>query len=83
MTDNLNQDVCALKKWLSDAWRRISDPSITAYEDRGIRYYMKEAEIAVRFGLKRLADQETISGEVGRAILSKHRPEFRILQLEV
>ena len=72
-----------LKEWLSDAWGRISDPSITAYERREIRNYMKEAEIALRLGLKRLTDQEAISGEVGRAILSKYRREFRILQLEV
>ena len=82
MKENLSQDVCALKGWLNDAWRRISDPSMTAYERREIRNYMKEAEAALRVGLKRIADQEAATREAGRAILPNRRLEFRILQLD-
>lgn len=81
MTENLNQDVCALKEWLRSAWKRISDPSITAYERQEIRNYMKEAEVALRFGLKRVADQEAAVREAEKAIPTSPRPEFRILQL--
>jgi hypothetical protein len=82
MKDYLNRDVCALKRWLDDAWRRISDPSMTAYERREIRNYMKEAETALRVGLKRIADQEAVKRETRKAILPNRRLEFRILQLD-
>lgn len=62
--------------------RGRSDPAITAYERREIRNYMKDAEVALRSGLKRIADQETATRDAERANATNRRPEFRILQLE-
>jgi hypothetical protein len=79
---DLDHDISILKVWLCDAWRRISDPTITAYERREIRNYMKEAETAQRTGLKRIADRERARRNTERANVSNGRPEFRILHLE-
>jgi hypothetical protein len=43
---------------------------------------MKEAEVALRSGLKRIADQETATRDAERANATNRRPEFHILQLE-
>jgi hypothetical protein len=79
---DLDRDVSILKVWLCDAWQRISDPAITAYERREIRNYMKEAEAALRSGLKRMADRERARRNTERASVANGRPEFRILHLE-
>ncbi len=55
---------------------------MTAYERREIRNYMKEAETALRVGLKRIADQEAVKRETRKTILPNRRLEFRILQLD-
>jgi hypothetical protein len=78
--DDLDHDVSILKIWLRDAWRRISDSTITAYERREIRNYMKEAEAALRSGLRRIADREKATR--ARERTTDFRPEFRILHLE-
>ena len=82
MTDNLYRDVDDLKQWLRFAWVRISDPAMTTFERREIRNYMKEAEKALRVGLKRIAEQEAAKREVGRGVVNRQRPDFRILQLD-
>lgn len=79
---DLDRDVSILKVWLCDAWQRISDPTITAYERREIRNYMKEAETALRSGLKRIADRERVRRNTERASVASGRSEFRILRLE-
>ena len=80
--DDLDHDVSVLKFWLRDAWRRISDPTITAYDRQEIRNYMKEAEAALRSGLKRIADRESGKRTRERASVGNTWPEFRILHLE-
>ena len=83
MTENIDHDVSALRDWLRDAWVRISDPSITPYERREIRNYMKEAEGALRIGLKLIADRGSARRDTSRVDWS-HRPlEFRILSLDL
>jgi hypothetical protein len=62
--------------------RGRSDPAITAYERREIRNYMKEAETALRSGLKRIADRERVRRNTERASVANGRPGFRILHLE-
>jgi hypothetical protein len=79
---DLDHDVSILKVWLCNAWQRISDPTITAYERREIRNYMKEAEAALRSGLKRIADRERATRNTERFNVANGRPEFRILHLE-
>jgi len=82
VNDDFNYDVSILKEWLRDAWRLIPDPSLTVCERREIRHSMKEAEIALRLGIRRSAEQE-IGRRVGeRTNVTDRRLEFRILQLD-
>jgi hypothetical protein len=81
MTNDLDHDVCALKDWLREAWRRISDPSMTAFDRRELRNYMKEAEVALHVGFARRAAAEERRREEEKATSIDRRLEFRILQL--
>ena|SRR5579859_1015842 len=81
MTSDLDHELSLLKVWLCDAWRRISDPSMTAFDRRELRNYMKEAEAAMRVGLKRSADRERSRYEAVRNSPPAHLPKFRIMQL--
>jgi hypothetical protein len=81
MDNEFDHDVVMLKEWLRHAWRRISDPSITAYERREIRNYMKQAETALRSGLKQTSDCDRAMREASRLVPAHPRPEMRILQL--
>jgi hypothetical protein len=58
MQTTLDDDVRALSEWLHGAWRYLSDPPLTSFDRRETRNYMKEAELALRAGLKRIADRE-------------------------
>ena len=81
MNEEFEHDVLMLKDWLRYAWRRISDPAITAYEGREIRNYMKQAEAALRSGLKQARDRDEVARAANGAALANPRPEFRIIQL--
>lgn len=81
MADILDQDISALKEWLRRAWRCLADPSLTPFERRELRNYMKEADVALRSGLKRIAARELSRREAARDIRTGRRPVFRILQL--
>jgi hypothetical protein len=83
MTDIIDRDVSALRDWLRDAWVRISDPSITAYERREIRNYMKEAENALRIGLRLIADRGKAKDNAGQSAPNDRPLEFRILSLVI
>ena len=58
VADSLDQDLQALKQWLASAWCYLAEPSITSYERRELRNYMKEANTALRTGLQRVAARE-------------------------
>lgn len=81
--DDLDRDVSILKLWLREAWQRISDPKITAYDRREIRNYMKEAQVALRSGLKQIAERDAARRDSDHAVVANMLPEFRILRLEV
>ena len=82
MVELLHQDVQALNKWLGQAWSLLADRNLTPFERREVRNYMKEAEIALSAGLKRIADRDRMRREAERNGLGHRRPEFRILQLD-
>lgn len=63
MAGTLDQDVQALKEWLSRAWRYLADPSMTRFGRRELRIYMREAEAALRVGLHQLAARDTLDQE--------------------
>src|SRR5438552_2413548 len=58
MAETLNQDVTNLTKWLRGAWRYLADPSLTSFDRCEIRNCMKDAEVALAAGLRRMADRE-------------------------
>jgi hypothetical protein len=63
-------------------WRHLADPALTSFDRREIRNYMKEAELALAAGLKRLADREQARRDAEVASNIKKRLDFRILQLD-
>jgi hypothetical protein len=82
MADTLNQDVESLRAWLRGAWLYLADRSLTSFDRREIRNYMKDAEIALGAGLRRIAERERMRREAERVALSSRRPDFRILKLD-
>jgi hypothetical protein len=82
VTETLDRDVLALKGWVRSAWRQLADPSLTPFDRREIRNYMKEAEIALRAGIKRIADGEKAQRDAERAVSGRRRLDFRILRLD-
>ena len=80
MADTLDQDVQALKEWLRTAWRYLADPSVTRFERRELRNYMKEADAALRAGLQKLQPEIRSEGKNKQALAPRiHVPDFRIL----
>ena len=82
MANTLDQDVEALRGWLRGAWLYLADPSLTSFDRREIRNYMKDAEFALGTGLKRIADRERARREAERDVLEGRRLDFRILKLD-
>ena len=82
MADTLDQDLRALKEWLRGAWRYLADPSSTAFQRREIRNYMKDADFALRAGLKQLDARERTRREASGEGIAVQRPNFRILSLD-
>jgi hypothetical protein len=82
MAATLDDDVSALSEWMRAAWRRLADPSLTSFDRRETRNCMNEAEIALRAGLKRMADREEARRDAERVELGGRRLDFRILKLD-
>jgi hypothetical protein len=82
MASTLDEDVRALKEGIRAAWRRLADPAMTSYDRRETRNYMKEAELALSAGLKRIADGARSRRAIEKASLAK-RLDFRIIRLDV
>jgi hypothetical protein len=83
MPEIVDQDLDALKRWVGKAWRQLGDPSLTSFDRREMRNYMKEAEIALRAGLERIAKREKIRREAEMVVTARRRLDFRIVQLDV
>jgi hypothetical protein len=83
VADTLDQDVQALKAWLRTAWHYLADPSITRFERRELRNYMKEADVALRAGLQKVAARERSRMEGDAAYSRAPPPDFLILKVEV
>jgi hypothetical protein len=82
MTSALDEDVHALKEGIRGAWRRLADPSLTSFDRRETRNYMKEAELALSLGLKRIADRAQSRRQAETAGIARKRPDFRIFQFD-
>lgn len=81
MADTLDRDVQALKEWLRTAWRYLADPSSTRFERRELRNYMKEADAALRSGLRKVEARERARKESYAAYSGVRLPNFRILKV--
>jgi len=82
LTETLDLDVHALKEWVRGAWHQLADPSLTPFDRREIRNYMKEAEIALRAGLRRILQREKARRETERVSSTHRQLDFRILKLD-
>jgi hypothetical protein len=83
MADTLDQDVQALKEWLTGAWRYLGQPSLTRYERREVRNMMRQADEALRLGLQKRRTRENVGRESRHAGDSSSTPlDLRILNLE-
>ncbi len=82
MGDNLDPDVRVLKEWLRGAWRQLADPNMTRFEQRELRNYMKDAERALRAGLKQVAARNIARRQVESDNSAPKRVDFRLLRLE-
>ena len=82
MAATLDEDVRALKAEIRGAWRRLADPALTSFDRRETRNYMREAELALSAGLKRIADRAQSRRRVEAANSGRHL-DFRIIQLDV
>ncbi len=82
MTERLDEDVLALSGWIRGAWRCLADPSLTSFDRREIRNYMKDAEIALHAGLKQISERERARREAERVVSGERQLDFRILRLD-
>ena len=82
MANTLDQDVHALKEWLRVAWRYLADCSLTSFERRELRNYMKDAGYALSSGLKEAAARDRARREAENAILGGRHCDFRILRVD-
>jgi hypothetical protein len=80
MGDVLEQDVQALKEWLRSAWRQLAQPSMTRFDRRELRNYMREAEAALRTGFEKLAEKESRLEVYNTAASTLPVPDFRFLR---
>jgi len=83
MASILDEDVRALKEWLRGAWNCLADPTLTSFDRRGTRNYMKEAELALSVGLRRIDDRERARRQAAKTSIPKRRLDFRIILLDV
>jgi len=82
MANTLDQDAHALKEWLRVAWRYLADSSLTSFERRELRNYMKDAGYALSSGLKKAAAQDRARREAENVILGGRQFDFRILRVD-
>ena len=80
MIDALNSDVQALQEWLRGAWRQLANPSLTRFQQRELRYYMRDAERALRVGLQQAAARDLAKREARSESPATKRVNFRLLQ---
>jgi hypothetical protein len=55
--DTLSRKIHELKDWQSVAWRRVADPSVTAFERREIRNHIKESDVELHYYLGMMSER--------------------------
>ena len=75
--DIRDRDIRALQEWLRAAWRRLGDPTLTAFTRRELRNQMKQCSADLKAHLEQLGTQQ--APPVREANRPFRRPELRIL----
>jgi hypothetical protein len=55
--DTLSRKIHELKDWQTVAWRRVADPSVTAFERREIRNHIKESDDELHYYLRMMSER--------------------------
>jgi hypothetical protein len=76
--DVREQDIKALQEWLRNAWRQLSNTSLTPFARRELRNQMKQCSADLKAHLVRLQAQQT-PPRVRDFNRPTTRPEFRLL----
>ena len=78
--DTLDEDVHALKLWLSAAWRQLGDPSLTRFDRRELRNQMKESDAELRVCMQKVLERDR-KREQESQVTGKifQKPAFRFL----
>jgi hypothetical protein len=74
------ENISTLQRWLAAAWRRLGDPSLTAFDKRELRNQMKQADGALRKCLAlalELKSTQKVQGRADNRTFTK--PELRFL----
>ena len=71
-----DRDIRALQEWLRAAWRRLGDPTLTAFSRRELRNQMKQCSADLKAHLARFEAQPPQASNFNRPLT---RPELRIL----
>jgi hypothetical protein len=83
MQTSVNNDVCELSEWLRNAWRNLADPKLTSFDRRETRNAMKEVELALSAGFRRIADKDRARRDAEKASMARQRLDFRIIHLDL
>ena len=82
MADTLDQDLEALKEWLGKAWRQLAQPSMTRFDRRELRNYMRQAETALQIASKKAAERDNRRRELFNAPNGlRPTPNLRLLNI--
>ena len=75
----IQQHIATLQRWLSGAWRRLGDPSLTQFDKRELRNQMKEADLALRQCLALSSELKSAQRTKPRDGRRFAKPELRFL----
>lgn len=76
----IRNHIDTLQRWLAGAWRRLGDPSLTAFDKRELRNQMKQADAALRRCLALSVELNSAQDASGKAAVRAFaRPDMRFL----
>ena len=76
----IQQNIATLQRWLTDAWRRLSDPSLTSFDRRELRNQMKQANASLRQCLALSVELKSAQKQNGMAdVRAFVKPDLRFL----
>ena len=77
---DIQNQIATLQGWLAGAWRRLGDPSLTAFDKRELRNQMKQADVALRRCLALSVELKSARAPNDKAeVRAFARPDLRFL----